>query len=513
MAEQSILREYFVALGFKTDEVAKKKFNQGLVGLDKDAIKLGKSVLGAAAAIQVMVGVWATQMERLYYISKRSNSTVANIQGLAYGAEQIGISGETIKGALVGMAAAMRSNPGLQPLLESLGVKVTGRDMSDVMTDFVGQLRKMPPFIAERFANMFGIDRDTLFMMSAGLEQLRKAQEMRKQMAADVGLNPDEAAKAAKEYANSLREVGERLGILKDVYMVQNLKYFQDFTTALNSNIESMTKWISKAGSLGGAIYDLVHPEKATTAPEKPKNFMEWATRPLPGMEQGVKFERKGRTVPEILADAARSAIPDSWRRAEHRNQAHTGVNVIPASPALPPAAPTAPKGAYETPGALFERLEQQYALPPGLLYKVWSAESGRGNPKFMRSHAGAKGHFGFMDDTAAQYGVKDPNDLTDSATGSAKMWAERIKARGGDLRTAAADYNWGQGKVDRYGLGRAPAETRDYMDKIAGPAITQTNNTTINGVSDPNKAAQLAADQQQTNNADLVRNMKAKVQ
>ncbi|CBJ50353.1 lytic transglycosylase domain-containing protein [Ralstonia solanacearum] len=115
----------------------------------------------------------------------------------------------------------------------------------------------------------------------------------------------------------------------------------------------------------------------------------------------------------------------------------------------------------------LFSGLESKYGLPSGLLDSVWNTESSRGDPKWMRSPKGAMGHFGFMPATASQYGVTDPNDLTQSATSAARMYSDLLKANGGDLNKALAAYNWGQGNLSSKGLENAPKETRDYIAKV----------------------------------------------
>lgn len=541
MSDSTILREYLVSLGFQVDNVAQKKFKGNLEGLDKQAVSLSKGILGVAAAAQAMVGVFAVQMEKLYYSSKRAGSTVANIQALEFGAKNIGLSGDTIRSALEGMARSLRSNPGLTALLNQIGVQVKGRDMSDVMTDMVTQLRKMPFFVAEKYANLFGMDADTLFMMQEGLEKLKEAQSLRKKMAADAGVDSDKAAEAAVEYANALRGVSERLGLLRDILSLQMLPGFLAFTQALNDNLDSLNKWLGKFETLGQAaasffksdaerkVEEMMGKGVKPGSKDKPKNFFDWLTTPTTDYQKPIEFKNKDGspmpTGPIDTATMARSMIPDWTRRPEHRNNpAHTGVPATMGAGGgrgyVNPGMPAAPQGPVAAPGPLtpaasaaelFARLEKQYALPEGLLDRVWQRESGRG--KNMLSDAGAKGHFQFMDPTAKQYGVTDPNDLTQSATGAAKMWADRLKARNGDVRLAAADYNWGQGRVDRLGVDKAPKETRDYMDAIGGPPVQQTNNITVNGVRDPQQAAQLVGNEMQTNNADLVRNMTPRVQ
>lgn len=113
----------------------------------------------------------------------------------------------------------------------------------------------------------------------------------------------------------------------------------------------------------------------------------------------------------------------------------------------------------------LFTRLESQYGLPSGLLDAVWAAESSRG--RNMLSPKGASGHMGFMPATAQQYGVQDPHDLAQAATGAARMYSDLLRQSGGDLPRALAGYNWGVGNLARKGFDAAPTETRNYIQKV----------------------------------------------
>ncbi len=114
----------------------------------------------------------------------------------------------------------------------------------------------------------------------------------------------------------------------------------------------------------------------------------------------------------------------------------------------------------------LFARLEKDHGLPGGLLDAVWATESSRG--KRMVSPAGARGHFQFMPATAKQYGLADPDNLEQSAAAAARMFADLSRKYSGDLPKVLAGYNWGMGNVDRKGLDKAPAETRNYIEKVS---------------------------------------------
>lgn len=114
--------------------------------------------------------------------------------------------------------------------------------------------------------------------------------------------------------------------------------------------------------------------------------------------------------------------------------------------------------------------LEKKYGLPPGLLDRIWSQESSRGTN--MLSPAGAQGHFGFMPNTAKEYGLANPNDFDQSSDAAARKMRDLLRQYGGDLQMATAAYNFGQGNLSRTGLGGVPAETRNYVARVAGAPI-----------------------------------------
>ena len=475
MSDQTILREYLVALGFKIDKAAQAKFGQGLSALDKTAGTLGKTILGITAAATGMTIVFAKEMEKMYYASRRAGSTIGNMQALEFGFGQIGLTGEKARSALEGMSRAIRSNPGLVGLLNSLGVQVTGRDKADVLTDLITQLKKMPSHIAEQYANIFGIDPDTLFMLKDGLDKMKEGVALRKKMAAEAGVDLDKTSAATLAYSNALKETAARVELLYNKVSSLLLPGFLEFTLALNDNLRTLGQWVGQFNTLGEMWAKMTGKGTPPTQAEvdrKATNFVDWLTKPM-------FMNPQSSTSPATVA---------------------------------PPAAPSAPSVASpsgDSKEARLQRLsdlEDKYSLPKGMLARVWKTESQEGNPKFMRSGAGAKGHFQFMDKTAKQYGVTDPDDFDQSSAGAAKMMADLSRKYGGDAQKMAAAYNWGQGNLDRYGLGAAPAETRDYVGKVA-PQINQTNNITVTGSSDPQQTARAIGEQQRVVNADLTRN------
>ncbi|CNI14144.1 putative bacteriophage coat protein [Yersinia frederiksenii] len=117
---------------------------------------------------------------------------------------------------------------------------------------------------------------------------------------------------------------------------------------------------------------------------------------------------------------------------------------------------------------ARLKQLESRHNLPPTLLDRVYLNESNRG--KNLLSPKGAQGPFQFMPATGRDYGLnttEDRMDFNKSSEAAAKYLADLLKDFNGDVNKAVASYNWGPGNVKKYGLGLAPAETRNYLQKI----------------------------------------------
>ncbi len=168
-------------------------------------------------------------------------------------------------------------------------------------------------------------------------------------------------------------------------------------------------------------------------------------------------------------------------------------------------------KSPYILPGedqqqARLKQLESQYNLPSTLLDRVYLNESNRG--KNLLSPKGAEGPFQFMPATGRDYGLntrEDRMDFNKSSEAAAKYLADLLKDFDGDVNQAVASYNWGQGNVKKHGLGRAPAETRNYLQKIMpglpaihpqqGELITDPSNINVSPPTSINSSQQTGRD------------------
>jgi len=473
-----ILREYLVALGFKVDLSQQRRFDHSLFKTEGGALSLTKRLLGVAAAAQAAMVAYARSMERMYYSGKRAESTVRTLQAFGFAGENVGVGAEAMTSAIEGLARSLRANPGLTGLLEALGVKTQGRERAEVLLDLVEKLKAMPLYIGQQYAAMFGLDPDTFYMLSEGLEKFKEMAELQRGMAKDMGLNADTSAEVLTRYSQKLKEINERLKLIGLTIATESLPVFEGFADALNSTLRSM-------GQLMGAVI------KAKD--ETPGGMVD------KGMAQ-YKAWVKGFWGGLFTGNWAPSSKADRKSSGQVYNPAGGGFDAV-----------------IGDPDAFLNLLETSMGLPKGVLDGMWLKESNRGKNKGP-SKAGAAGDFQFMPATAEQYGV-NADDFYSSAKGAARYMSDLLKKYGGDLQKALAAYNWGPGNLDKYLAGTPgmtlPQETRNYVEGISGRPIQIDQKTyiTVPGSSDPAATGRAVAREQAGVANETVRNLRSAIQ
>jgi soluble lytic murein transglycosylase-like protein len=113
----------------------------------------------------------------------------------------------------------------------------------------------------------------------------------------------------------------------------------------------------------------------------------------------------------------------------------------------------------------MIDQVAKKFSLAPELIHSVVAAESAY-DPVAV-SHVGAQGLMQLMPETAEELGVQDSFDPLQNLLGGSKYLKQLLDKYDGDLDSALAAYNWGQGNVDRHGLEKMPTETRNYLAKI----------------------------------------------
>lgn len=241
--DTEVIRQFLVALGFKIDEPSLGKFTKTLGLTNNLAVTAAKSVIGVAVAVEAAVVATASNLEKLYYASRRTDSTVTSIQSLEYAFKRVGVAGGAALDALEAMTAAARMNPGLRGLIDSLlGKNTEGLDQAQVMLDLVQKLSQMPHIVGAQYAGLFGIDEKTFLMLKQGLPELLEAEKKRREMGREAGVDMEKAADASKEMMNSIRDIVEKMKLFSAKFTTEMLGPFRELNGELNRIADKMLK-------------------------------------------------------------------------------------------------------------------------------------------------------------------------------------------------------------------------------------------------------------------------------
>ena len=212
------LKDFLISLGFKVDEAGARKFDAVITGTTLKAIELGTKVELAAASVVAYTAKIASSLDNLYWASQRTGATVQGIKQIGYAVSQMGGSVDAARGSLENLSQFVRNNPGAEGFLNRLGVQTRDakgnmRDMATIFTGVGQRLSSMPYYRANQYAQMLGIDENTLMAMRRGIgEYMGQYNAMKKA----IGFNPEQAAAASNRFMTSLRSLGEMAGMARD---------------------------------------------------------------------------------------------------------------------------------------------------------------------------------------------------------------------------------------------------------------------------------------------------------
>lgn len=273
------IKDFLVSLGFSLDEAGYQKFNSVLTGATANTIKMGLAVEGAALSVVAFTAKIASGLDQLYWASQRTGATVQGIKAVGYAISQVGGSADAARGSLESLSRFMRNNPGAEGFLNRLGVQTRDasgkmRDMSTIFTGVGQKLSSMPYYRANQYAQMLGIDENTLMAMRRGVGQFSAQYST---MAKAIGFNANEAAVSSNRFMTSLRAFSEAAGMARDkigatlagglVGSMDNLrKQLLDNWPRIEAVLTKVIKGILWAGDAitrvlwraGGAVSDII---------------------------------------------------------------------------------------------------------------------------------------------------------------------------------------------------------------------------------------------------------------
>ncbi len=212
------LKDFLISLGFKVDEAGARKFDAVVAGTTLKAIELGVKVEAAALSVVAFTAKIASGLDDLYWASQRTGATVEGIKQIGYAVSQVGGSADSARGSLENLARFIRNNPGAEGFLNRLGVQTRDasgnmRDMAAIFTGVGQKLSSMPYYRANQYAQMLGIDENTLMAMRRGIGQFSGEYTA---MAKAIGYNADVAAVSSNKFMTSLRSFGLMAGMARD---------------------------------------------------------------------------------------------------------------------------------------------------------------------------------------------------------------------------------------------------------------------------------------------------------
>ncbi|EMZ7436971.1 lytic transglycosylase catalytic [Salmonella enterica] len=212
------IKDFLVSLGFGIDEAGYEKFESVLTGVTANAIKTGLAVEGAALSVVAFTAKIASGLDNLYWASQRTGATVQGIQSIGYAVSQVGGSVDAARSSLESLSRFVRNNPGAEGFLNRLSVQTRDasgnmRDMAAIFTGVGQKLSSMPYYRANQYAQMLGIDENTLMAMRRGLGQFSAQYS---EMTKAIGFNADQAAVSSNRFMTSLKAFGEMAGMARD---------------------------------------------------------------------------------------------------------------------------------------------------------------------------------------------------------------------------------------------------------------------------------------------------------
>jgi len=276
MADAGVIREFLVSLGWQVDQRGQKQFEDALKGAQRVALGVTAALAGVTAAVVKTADAYS----RMGYEAQNAMSSVSGMQSLAYAIRQVGGSAQGVSSSLQGIGNFLRfSGPGAESVFRRIGIATRDahgniRDTSDILEDFFKRARQMPQYRAAAYADLIGVDRNTLLAGERNPGMLHAARDQWRDIYNRLGIDPDRAAAQSQDLMRqinrlmaSIQAIGLKLTLsLGQAFGGKNL---DDFTNYLLSHSDDIAKsiqqfvaWAKQAvdwvRSVASTIVDLV---------------------------------------------------------------------------------------------------------------------------------------------------------------------------------------------------------------------------------------------------------------
>jgi hypothetical protein len=247
-----VLREFLVGLGFKIEPSSEKKFQDAITSATLKANLLADAFVGVAKTIAENIGKAVGDLENLYFTSIRVGSSATNLKALTQASQDFGVSAAESLGNIEALAQALKTDPGKEAFVKSLGVQTRDanlqlRDTVDIANDLGKVLATKPDYLAQQLADLIGLTYrfQTMIKDPGWLGDLEK----QKQLLEHGGY--DQAALQAKELEQQLRLLGTRWDAIKT--QLEGAIFGKQ-----GENLDSLNKWLDAHGpEIEAAVHDI----------------------------------------------------------------------------------------------------------------------------------------------------------------------------------------------------------------------------------------------------------------
>ena len=494
MSSTQVLQEYLVSVGFKIQDAQLSKLESKLGSTGQRILAFGKTAIAASVAVAAATVKFEYSMREMYFASRLAGSSISGIKAMQVAGEKFGITAGDMASSIQTLGVSLRLTPGLREYAEALtGISLKGKSAIEVQEALMSSAAVNQGGVAgERIGadimnKITGMSAEDFLKYKDNHASIRSEAAKTKAVLDSQGFGSGKQVDNALKLTSSIDDVKvalEAIGANKLDKVAAGLNSMADGAKHL---IDEMDGVVSAVDKLSYALDALVLAQggkmllkllgigggSAATAGGGAAAIASSAALPIVGAiaapvaaavllqsHQDEIDKAAGRKTQSQYAAAGPSFF-DVLLGRDRGNSRQSSSGKI--------------SGLSTGSDSSFAKLESLHGLPKGLLTGMWGAESSYG--KKMLSPAGAKGHFGFMDGTAKQYGVSNPNDLNQSAAGASSMM-QHLMSKYGNTQLALQAYNWGEGNVDAFlKTGRGvngqsmPLETQNYPNRVASMA------------------------------------------
>jgi len=536
MADENILKEFLVSLGFKVDPASESRF--------KDSVKSATdsmkefSVAVAAAATETLIGLnrMANNLGALHFQSQRVGASANNIKALQYAFQQVGGTAEDASSALETLATKFRESPGWEQKLNGMGIATrdsTGKalDNAETLLALGKKLAAMKDYEALAQGRSMGLsDTQVLALKSAELQKYFQEQI---DLQEKTGNSWDKASEQAKEYDREMNKLkatfsafvasasgdldeqlipvlkfaNEELGEFADWFhdlpqeSQQALKVIAEVGAGL-ALIAANVKLISAAKGVLGALAGKAIPPVPPTAPTVPPAAAAGSSRLL-----GFLGKLAGGVGLMLHSEDLNQGEDEFVRKQfEERKKKAKPAATPPAAPKSLPSKADAKSMAM----AFFQNAGWSKEQSAGLVANLM-AES-KLNPGAVGDSGKAFGIAQWHPDRQANFAKWSGKDIRQSSLQDQLAFVVYELTKGSEqkagnmLRMANSAQRAGE-VVSRMYERPLMADQEAMKRGTSAVQISQSTQITVNGTETPRETAQAVAGAQNDVNANLVRN------